>query len=427
MSNYAFVLDSHKKPLQPCHPSVARKLLTNGRSAVFRRYPFTIILKEEKTNIGNHPIELKIDPGSKTTGIALVCNSKVIWGTELTHRGFQIKDKLQSRANCRRGRRNRNTRYRKPRFLDPSRAQDTRTKGWLAPSLQHRVLTTLTWVKRLCKYAPIKSFAQELVRFDTQKIANPEITGTEYQQGTLLGYEVREYLLEKWGRSCTYCSKENTPLEVEHIVPRASRGSNRISNLCLACHSCNTRKGVRSIEDFLKKKPELLDRIKKQAKAPLRDAAAVNSTRCALYHQLKITGLPITVASGGKTKYNRIRLGLPKTHWLDAACVGEVVSLKVLTKKPLLIKARGQGGRQKCAVNKYGYPTRHNPLKPIMGWQTGDIARFNGVIGRLTTRSNGRFYITTTSKRVVNIRPKELDLIKAINRKDGYEYGLTNL
>ncbi len=422
MSNYAFILDSNKNPWQPCHPSVARKLLYKGKAAVFRRYPFTIILKEVKTNIVSQPIELKIDPGSKTTGIALVCNSQVVWGGELTHRGFQIKDKLQSRANCRRGRRNRNTRYRKPRFLDPSRAQDTRAKGWLTPSLQHRVLTTMTWVKRLCKYAPINSFAEELVRFDTQQIDNPEITGTEYQQGTLLGYEVREYLLEKWGRSCTYCDKKDTPLEIEHIVPRASGGSNRISNLCLACHSCNTKKGTRSIEEFLKKKPDLLNRIKKQAKAPLRDAAAVNSARWDLYNQLKKTGLPVAVASGGKTKYNRIRLGLTKTHWLDAACVGEVASLKVLTKKPLLIKARGQGGRQKCAVNKFGYPIRHNPLKPIMGWQTGDIARFNGVVGRLTTRSNGRFYLTTATKTVTNLKPKEVALIKPVQRKDGYEY-----
>ncbi|MEQ9544401.1 MAG: RRXRR domain-containing protein, partial [Marinobacter sp.] len=71
------------------------------------------------------------------------------------------------------------------------------------------------------KFAPITQIRQELVRFDTQQMENPEIYGAEYQQGTLAGYEVREYLLEKWGRKCTYCSKEDVPLQIEHILARA--------------------------------------------------------------------------------------------------------------------------------------------------------------------------------------------------------------
>ncbi len=189
MSNYAFVLDANKIPLQPCHSSVARKLLNTGKAAVFRRYPFTIILKDTKTDVITQPIEIKLDPGSKTTGIALVTNNKVIWGGELQHRGQQIKDSLETRKAVRRSSRSRHTRYRKPRFLNRKRLE-----GWLAPSLLHRVLTTLTWVRRLCKYAPITNIAQELVKFDLQKLQNPEILGLEYQQGELQGYEVREYL-----------------------------------------------------------------------------------------------------------------------------------------------------------------------------------------------------------------------------------------
>ena len=108
---------------------------------------------------------------------------------------------------------------------------------------------------------------------------HPEISGMEYQQGTLAGYEVREYLLEKWKRACTYCGAQNVPLQVEHIQAKANGGTDRISNLCLACDSCNQAKGTQDIRVFLTEKPDLLGRILAQSKAPLKDAAAVNTIR----------------------------------------------------------------------------------------------------------------------------------------------------
>ena len=231
----------------------------------------------------------------------------------------------------RRSRRNRHTRYRRARFLNR-----TRTKGWLAPSLQHRVETTLTWVNKLIRFAPIGSIVQELVRFDLQQLENPEISGIEYQQGELAGYEVREYLLNKWDRKCAYCGVENVPLQIEHIHPKAKGGSNRISNLCLACEKCNLKKGTQDVEQFLAKKPDVLKCILAQAKRPLKDAAAVNSTRWALFNRLKETGLPVSTGSGGLTKFNRTRLKLPKTHWLDAACVGQVESLICANKQAVV-------------------------------------------------------------------------------------------
>ncbi|TAG94163.1 MAG: HNH endonuclease, partial [Oscillatoriales cyanobacterium] len=211
------------------------------------------------------------------------------------------------------------------------------------PSLQHRVETTLTWVNKLRKLAPIGLIIQELVRFDLQQLENPEISGVEYQQGELQGYEVREYLLNKWNRKCAYCDAENLALQVEHIHPKAKGGTNRISNLCLACQACNQKKGTQDVQQFLVKKPDILKYILAQAKRPLKDAAAVNSTRWALFSRLKETGLSVLTGSGGLTKFNRTRLKLPKTHWLDAACVGQIQSLEILTNQPLLIKATGHG------------------------------------------------------------------------------------
>ena len=421
MQNYTFVIDTNKQPLAPVHPAVARKMLSNGEAAVFRRYPFTIIIKRGANN-PIESVEIKLDPGSKTTGIALLKGKKLIFVAELSHRGQAIKASLDARRTMRRNRRARHTRYRQARFLNR-----TRSKGWLAPSLQHRVETVLTWVNKFIRLAPVNSIAMELVRFDLQQLENPEISGVEYQQGELLGYEIREYLLNKWDRKCTYCQAENIPLQVEHIHPKAKGGSNRISNLCLACEKCNLKKGTQDIKEFLSKKPDLLKQIMAQVKRPLKDATAVNSTRWALFNQLKLTGLPVMKGSGGQTQYNRTRLELPKTHYFDAACVGKVDKLVVLATQPLLIKANGHGTRQMCRTDRFGFPSRHVPRnKFVKGFQTGDIVKAivtNGkkigeYVGRVAVRSSGSFNISV-KELVQGISHKYCEIL---HRKDGYSY-----
>lgn len=422
MSNHVFLIDSNKTPLNPVHPGQARKLLDSGKAAVFRRYPFTLILQRVIENPNVYPLTLKIDPGSKFTGMALVTNQgNVVWGMELQHRGQQIKNALEHRRVIRRARRNRNTRYRQARFFNRKRPD-----GWLAPSLRHRILTIETWVKRLQKLAPLGSIAQELVKFDTQAIQNPEISGIEYQQGTLKGYECREYLLEKWNRQCAYCGVKNVALEIEHIQPKSQGGSDRISNLCLACHKCNQRKGNKDIKDFLKGKLDVLNRVLKQAKTTLKDAASVNSTRWALFNSLKSFGLPVSIGTGGQTKFNRIRFELPKAHWIDAACVGAVNAIKLVTTKILKVKATGFGGRQRCQTDKFGYPQKHRPLRPILGFCTGDIVRANvpkgkykgTFTGRVCPMSHGYGEFVIDKKR----RSIKLDYLTSIHRKDGYDY-----
>jgi 5-methylcytosine-specific restriction endonuclease McrA len=426
-----FVLDTDKHPLMPCSPRRARLLLTRRKAAIFRRYPFTIILQpkvpsgtqlklsfEEPTTSTpiNSPWRLKIDPGSKTTGLAIVNDGtgEVVFAAELTHRGAQIRAALASRRALRSNRRQRKTRYRAPRFLNRRRPD-----GWLAPSLQHRVETTLTWVQRLQRLCPISALSQELVRFDTQLMQHPEIAGVEYQQGALAGYEVREYLLEKWQRRCAYCGKTDVPLEVEHIVPKSRGGSDRVSNLTLACHACNQRKGDRTAEEF--GHPE----VQTQAKAPLKDAAAINMTRWALYQRLQDVGLPLEVGTGGRTKWNRTTRGLPKTHWLDAACVGASTPehLQVTGITPLHITATGHGRRQMCTTDRYGFPKAHKArAKAFLGFQTGDLVRadiptgkYAGVhVGRVVIRFKPNFQLQRFS-----VHPKYL---RRLQKGDGYAY-----
>ena len=228
-----FVLDTNHQPLNPVHPGEARLLLKQGKAAMWRRFPFTVILKYAVPVPHVEPLRVKLDPGSKTTGIAVLhdASGEVIFAAELSHRGHAITEALATRRAIRRGRRQRKTRYRKPRFDN----RRNKGEGWFPPSQISRLSNVLTWVRRLLGLCPITACSMELVKFDMQQMENPEISGGQYQQGTLAGYEVREYLLEKWRRQCAYCGAKDVPLEIEHITPRSKSRDDRVCNLTLAC------------------------------------------------------------------------------------------------------------------------------------------------------------------------------------------------
>jgi 5-methylcytosine-specific restriction endonuclease McrA len=417
-----FVVDQQQRPCSPVHPGRARYLLTRGRAAVYRRFPFTLILKAGERVVEPAPLRLKIDPGSHTTGLAVVndATGQVVWAADLTHRGQQVKARLDQRRMCRRSRRQRHTRYRPARFLNRRRRA-----GWLPASLESRIANTLTWVQRLRRWCAVGALSLELVKFDTQLLQNAEISGVEYQQGELAGYEVREYLLEKWGRKCAYCRATNVPLQLEHIVPKVRHGSNRVSNLTLACKPCNDAKGTRTAAEF--GHPE----IQAQARAPLRDAAAVNVTRWALYQRLKATGLPVETGTGGRTKWNRTRCGLPKTHWLDAVCVGASTPERVPVDSvmPLQITAMGRHSRQMCRTNAAGFPDKGPKATSVVGGlRTGDLVRASvptssvkaGVyVGRLAVRASGSCNVKTARGTIEGIHVR---YCQPLQRGDGYTY-----
>jgi 5-methylcytosine-specific restriction endonuclease McrA len=415
------------QPLNAVHPGRARLLLKQGKASVYRRYPFTLILKRAVEKPHLESLRVKIDPGSKTTGIALVNDgsSEVVWAAELLHRGEQIKRVLGKRRAVRRSRRQRKTRYRKPRFNNRRK----RT-GTLPPSLESRVCNVVTWVRRLLWLCPVVAISQELVKFDPRQMEQSDISGVEYQQGTFFGYEVREYVLLKWQHQCAYCDAREVPLELDHVHLRAKHGSNRVSNLVAACTTCNQRKSNQDIRDFLAADPERLVRILAQVKTPLRDAAAVNATRWALHDRLMQVGLPVECGSGGRTKYNRVRRGLPKSHWLDAACVGASTPehLDVRGVAPLHMRAAGHGSRQMCRMDRYGFPrTGPKQAKRVNSFQTGDLVQAvvpKGTnqgrhVGRVAVRTSGSFNLTTQHRTVQGISYRFCTLIA---RADGYSY-----
>ena len=423
-----FVIDKQKKPLMPCSEKRARQLLERRRAVVHRMYPFTIRLKDR---IGGdvQPVRVKLDPGSKTTGLAVVREHadgpQVLHLAEIKHRGSTVAKSMESRSNSRRRRRSANLRYREPRF-DNRR----RPAGWLTPSMRSRVGNILTWIARLRRICPVSALSQELVKFDLQKEQNPEISGIEYQQGTLAGYEMREYLLAKWGRKCAYCDKTDVPLQIEHIQPKARGGSSRASNLALACEKCNTNKGAKPVEEFLKSRPEVLERILKQAKAPLKDAAAVNATRWELFRRLQATGLPVKTSSGGRTKWNRSRLDIPKAHSLDALCVGDVDAVSGWQVPVLEIGAKGRGDYQRTRLTEHGFPRGYlMRRKAFCGFRTGDIVKaivttgkkIGTYLGRVAVRATGSFNVQTPEGVIQGLSWR---FCTTQHRADGYSYSI---
>jgi 5-methylcytosine-specific restriction endonuclease McrA len=420
-----FVLAKSKTPLMPCHPARARELIGNGKAVIYRHQPFVIRLTA-RTEGNVQPIQLKLDPGAKTTGISVVVTAtasskldKVVRHIELNHRKENVKKRMAQRKTFRRRRRTANLRCRKARFLNRGKI------GKIAPSIKSTLDQTRGWINRLRRWAPITSIVIETARFDAQKIQNPEISGVEYQQGTLAGFEVKEYLLDKWCRKCAYCGDKNTPLEIEHIVPKSKGGSDRVSNLTLACTPCNLAKGNMDVADLLAGKPARLKAILATAKKPLASCATMNILKPRLMQMAHETGLPVTTATGSMTKFNRKQFGIPKTHALDAAFCGPMEkSLKGWNQSILQITATGRGSYQRTRTDKFGFPRLRLPrTKSVRGFQTGDLVLTPKGNGRIATRSSGYFALATVDGSKATINHSNCRLLQ---RADGYQYQQTN-
>jgi 5-methylcytosine-specific restriction endonuclease McrA len=419
-----FVLDKHKNPLMPTTPKRARQLIAEGRARIVKLYPFTIVLID-RVDGDTQKVEWKCDPGSKESGIALVAHfpeqgKVVLWAGVIRHRGEQIKEALRQRRQVRRNRRSRKTRYREPRFDNRKRDE-----GWLPPSLKSRVENIKSWINKIIDLCPIEKLTAEIVRFDTQKMRNQNIEGIEYQQGKLQGYEVKEYLLDIWGRNCVYCGQTDVPLEAEHIIPKSRGGTDRVDNLTISCIDCNQEKGSQTAKEF--GYPDIQDKVK----YTLKDVSAVNSTKEYLKDILTNFDKDVEFASAGQTKYNRSTQDYLKTHCIDASCVGdsgENVTIKGKL-QPLKIIAKGRGSRQMCRVDKHGFPrTKPKQQKRVDGFQTGDMVKAvvpnkyktgGTYIGRVSVRSSGSFNIKTASGTVRGVNSKYCSLLQ---RNNGYQF-----
>ena len=283
-----------------------RRMLRNGEAKVVRRCPFTIqLLYETEDNI--QEITLGVDSGSRHIGISATTDSKVLYEAEVELRN-DIVELLATRRELRRSRRNRKTRYRKPRFDNRTRAEK-----WLAPSVKQKVQTHLTAVDKVYGILPISRIVIETASFDIQKIRNPEISGAEYQQGDQLGFwNVREYVFSRDGHTCRCCRGKSRDkiLNVHHIESRKIGGDapNNLITLCETCH-----------KKYHNGEVQLPGSIKRGFKFD--DAAFMGIMRWNVYNALKAKYPNVSNTYGYITKNTRIRNSLPKEHCIDARCI----------------------------------------------------------------------------------------------------------
>ncbi|MFD5415893.1 RNA-guided endonuclease IscB [Streptomyces nojiriensis] len=441
-----FVLAKGGEPLMPCHPARARELLAGGRAVVARRAPFTIRLKH-RTREGSavEGVQLRLDPGSKATGIAITDERPRIGRNgrtavarrglvtlELRHRGQQIHSGMMRRAGYRRRRRSANLRYRAPRHDNRPRPD-----GWLPPSLRHRIDSAMAVVARLCRYAPVHEIHVEQAAFDTTAFAGVMPSGTqEGSEPTYGAFEVRQFLRAKWKRSCAYCDATGVPLQIDHVRARSRGGSDRVSNLVLACVPCNQAKGTTPVQEFLADRPARLERVITQLRRPLRDVAATNATRLQLVKALAAQGVPVHAWSGGRTHWNRFAMGLPKSHTLDALATGVIDHERgdALVRVPaqiLVVSSTGRGSYARTTPDRFGFPRLQRPRGKIHhGYATGDLVaavvpRGKWVgrwVGRIAVRTNGQHRITTLTSRF-DVSHRNLRLLQ---RADGYTYGFAD-
>ena len=374
-----YVLNMDGRPLMPtARYGKVRRLLRDKKAKVLKRCPFTIQLLYKVSN-DTQDITLGVDAGSKYIGLSAVTDKKELYTAEVELRN-DIVDLLSTRRENRRARRNRKTRYRKPRFENRKRGE-----GWLAPSVQNKVDTHLTVVRMVHEILPITKIIIEVAAFDIQKIKNPDIAGIEYQQGEQLGFwNVREYVLFRDGHTCQCCKRKSKDkiLNVHHIESRKTGGDapNNLITLCETCHKGH-HKGIVKL-------PKMIRRG-----MIFRDAAFMGIMRWAFYKQLKEQYPNVSLTYGYITKNTRIRNGLPKTHYADARCISGHPLAEPLGYYFYQKKVRCHNRQiYKNTIRKGGYRKRNQAPYLVKGFRLFDKVAYNNqecfIFGR---RKSGYF------------------------------------
>ena len=400
---YVYVLNKHGQPLMPCSPAKARHLLDQKKAIVKKRTPFTIQLLYGSTGY-KQPIVLGVDAGSKTVGLSASTERKELFTAEMKPRN-DIVDKLSTKRELRRSRRNRKTRYRPARF---NNRKKTKKPGWIAPSIQVKIQEHITTINRICKLLPITKVIVETAEFDTQRLqamiaGKPLPVGTDYQRGAQLDfYNVRQYVLHRDGYKCRKCgAHKDVKFHVHHLESRKT-GGNSPDNLITLCETCheNYHKGLITL-DKLKRRPSL------------RDATFMGIMRKTLITRLQNElNIPVIETKGYITKYTRENiLKLNKTHINDALSIAhEFQGFDSLSNTQIArvnrtytIKPIRHHNRQLHKTNfKNGKRKANQAPKYVCGFKLFDKVKYNGkecfINGRRTT---GYFSLKTIDNKVI--------------------------
>ncbi len=399
-----YVLDQNGQPLMPTmRYGKVRRLLKSGLAKVIKKCPFTIKLGYESTTY-IQKVSLGIDAGSKHIGVSATTIDRVLYESDVELRN-DIVDLLSTRREARRARRNRKTRYRAPRFLNRTRSKH---KGWLAPSVENKICTHLTVVRKVCEILPIANIIVEVAAFDTQLLKTkehglPPPEGVDYQQGEqLYCYNVREYVFFRDGHKCRCCSGKSKDkiLEVHHIQSRKVGGNapNNLVTLCKTCHK-GYHKGTVKL-------PESINRGNRY-----NDAAFMGIMRWEFYNRLKaLYGDMVHMTFGYITKNTRINHNLPKEHYIDARCISgnpnAMPNGEVFFQKKIRCHNRQI---HKFSICKGGIRKRNQADYKFKGFRLFDKVSANNkdwyIHGR---RAKGSFVLKTLAGEILEIVPTKI-------------------
>lgn len=377
-----------------------RRLLKNSLAHVVCRIPFTIQLDYDTTDY-TQPVSLGVDAGSKHIGISATTSEKELYAADVELRN-DIVDKLSTRRELRRTRRSR-LRYRKARF---NNRVSSKRKGRLAPSVENKIQTHLTVVEKIHKFLPITNIVVEIASFDIQKINNPIISGSEYQQGEQLDFfNVREYVLFRDNHTCQHCKgkSKDKVLNVHHIESRKTGGDspNNLITLCETCHKAYHR------GEF--------ELNVKRGKS-FRDAAFMGIMRWSFYDRIKNIYPNVSMTFGYITKNTRTTNNLPKEHYVDARCISGNPVVKPLGYYFYQKKVRCQNRQiHKANFLKGGRKKLNQAPFLVKGFRLFDLVEYQKelyyIFGR---RSSGSFDIRKLDGTKVNkgsINCKQIRLI----------------
>ena len=376
-----YVISKNGQPLMPTenHAKV-RVLLKNKKAKVIKRCSFTIKLAYDSTNYTQN-ITLGVDSGSKHIGLSATTKNKVLFESDVELRN-DISNLLSTRRQNRRTRRNRKTRHRKPRFNNRRRKE-----GWLAPSVQNKVDSHLTAIRKVHEILPITKIIVEVASFDIQKIKDPTISDKEYQQGEQLDFwNVREYVLFRDGHICQCCKgkSKDKRLNVHHIESRRMGGDapNNLITLCETCHT-NYHKGIIKL-------PKTIHRG-----MSFKDATFMGIMRWAFYNKLKGIYPNVSFTYGYITKNTRISNSLPKEHYIDARCISgnSMATSDGMVHYQRKVRCHNRQ-IHKNTIFKGGIRRRNQAPYEVMGFRLFDKVKWKGqvcfIFGR---RSTGRMDI----------------------------------
>lgn len=396
-----FVKNKHGEALMPCSERKARLLLRDKKAKIIDYKPFTIQLLYGSYGY-KQPTTVGIDLGAKHIGFAMASGENVLEKGEIELRQ-DVKGNIESKKIYRRSRRNRKTRYRKARFLNRTKSKK---KGWLPPSLESRIQNTFRWIDKLTSLLPKTTLSIEVAKFDVQKMMNPEIEGTEYQEGQTLGYHnVRYYVLARDNYTCQVCKKKGKILNTHHVIYRSHGGTDRADNLITVCTDCHTSKNHKKGEIFWKWMQE--GKKTKQYKEP----PFMNTLRKRTferYPNAKIT-------YGSVTTPKRKELGLEKSHYNDAIAITGIDLIKKNTEDILMFKQVRKKKRslheataRKGRKEKNTTAKRNSKNTPKVGdFHLYDTVSVNGTIGFISGFSGKtRCYVKDINGGYVTISPK---------------------